>query len=200
MCARIPLCFPSAFPLIIMVLRFEFLKSFMLDSSLKNVTVEAWHKEPWPQAITLQVLNWPQILPHVLDWTGHPSRRRRPSSSNNHWLNFGKDLTPLGSMKRWSNACFLVGSPCWYAFYNMWSITCEISSPNLLRPERTTSPAGLCCQSLKQFQLGFQTSAMVILARILRTGIFGSTVFLTASKMRMVLRQKQVISWKELQG
>ena len=34
-----------AFNPILMLLRFEFLKCFMLDSSLKNVTVEAWHKE-----------------------------------------------------------------------------------------------------------------------------------------------------------
>lgn len=64
-------------------LRFEFLKSFMLDSTLSNVTVEAWHKEPVTQIhglnITLHLLQliwcfheqslnqyWNSVYPQVI--------------------------------------------------------------------------------------------------------------------------------------
>ena len=42
-------CLVSSWSSLLIHLRFEFLKSFMLDSSLSNITVEAWHKESAPQ-------------------------------------------------------------------------------------------------------------------------------------------------------
>ena len=42
------LCLADLLGAFLIHLRFEFLKSFMLDSSLSNITVEAWHKESTP--------------------------------------------------------------------------------------------------------------------------------------------------------
>lgn len=117
-------------------LRFEFLKCFMLDETLNNVTVETWHKESGPQILYTCCLS----LFQVLTWSKGIDTCQQDEI---HWAPTGWTWSSLWPEMACWESCFLFGTQSDWLYAPLLSFFNIILQPFFdLRPKRQTTSTG----------------------------------------------------------